>query len=193
MNFQVLVPPLADSVLGVGATGFGFLMAASGLGSTGSSLWIAFSKRTVSPQLIGLGALFLGLGAIVLAVSASYPLSLVAMGVAGAGGIAMAVTANTTIQSRVPDQLRGRVISVYGAVFMGSVPLGGLTIGWVASTWGARAGFLLGGVATVLVALGALEWFRRIKAAERRVAPALVAVPGGGAPVDAPVAVARRR
>jgi hypothetical protein len=73
------------------------------------------------------------------------------------------------------------------------VPLGGLTIGWVASTWGTRAGFLLGGVATVLVALGALEWFRRIRAAERRAQPAPAPIPGGGVPVDAPVAVARRR
>ena len=193
MNFQVLVPPLADSVLLVGATGFGFLMAASGIGSTISSLWVAFSKRTVSPRMIGIGALFLGLGSLVMAASPWFWLSLIAMGVAGAGGIAMAVTANTTIQTMVPDQLRGRVISVYGAVFMASVPAGGLTIGYVASAWGVRAGFLVGGLATVVVALGAMWWLRRTRRAERPSLVRLSPVPGGGAPAEAPVVAARRR
>jgi hypothetical protein len=44
MNFQVLVPILARDVLGVGAEGFGFLMAASGVGSLIASLWLAFGK-----------------------------------------------------------------------------------------------------------------------------------------------------
>ena len=48
MNFQVLVPPLADNVLHVGASGFGFLMAASGVGSTIAALCVAF-QRTVGP------------------------------------------------------------------------------------------------------------------------------------------------
>ena len=51
------------------------------------------------------------------------------MVIAGAGGIGMAVTANTTIQLHVPDHLRGRVMSVYTTVFAGSVPAGGLIMG----------------------------------------------------------------
>ena len=56
MNFQVLVPPLADDVLDVGASGYGFLMAASGVGLTAAALWIAF-KRRVGPRPIVLGAI----------------------------------------------------------------------------------------------------------------------------------------
>ena len=48
----------------------------------------------------------------------------------------MAATGNTTIQLAVPDQLRGRVMSVYTTVFSASVPIGGLAMGAVASAFG---------------------------------------------------------
>src|SRR4029077_4485865 len=85
---------------------------------------------------IALGAIALGLGSIVLALSTSFPLSLIAMSIAGAGGISMAVTANTTIQLAVPDHLRGRVMSFYTTIFSASVPAGGLLMGAIASAWG---------------------------------------------------------
>jgi hypothetical protein len=68
MNFQILVPPLADSVLHVGAAGYGFLMAASGVGSTVAALWVAFSRRP-NPTVIATGAIALGVGTVVLASS----------------------------------------------------------------------------------------------------------------------------
>lgn len=166
MNFQVLVPPLADAVLEVGASGFGFLMAASGVGSTIAALGVAFSRR-VSPKAIALGAMALGAGSIVLGVSSWFPLSLVAMAVAGAGGIGMAVTANTTIQAVVPDHLRGRVMSVYTTVFAGSVPVGGLLMGFVASRWGVPVAFALGGVISAAIGVGAWVWLSRIRGGER--------------------------
>jgi MFS family permease len=167
MNFQVLVPPLADNVLDVGAVGFGLLMAASGVGSTLAALSVAFSKK-VGPSRIVYGAIGLGAASVVLALSTSFALSLVAMFFAGMGAIAMAVTANTTIQAAVPDQLRGRVMSVYTTVFAGSVPAGGLFAGFIASSWGVAAAFMVGAVLTLVVGFSALVWLRRIQAGERR-------------------------
>ena len=54
----------------------------------------------------------------------------------GFGSILMAATGNATIQLAVPDQLRGRVMSVYTTVFSASVPLGGLAMGAIASAFG---------------------------------------------------------
>ena len=162
MNFQVLVPPLADNVLNVGASGYGFLMAASGLGSTVAALWVAFQRRP-GPRPIAFGAMALGAGSVVLALSTSFPLSLLAMTIAGAGGIAMAVSANTTIQLSVPDQLRGRVMSVYTTTFAGSVPAGGLLMGWVASTWSVPLALLVGAVLTLLIGIGGWVWLKRIR------------------------------
>jgi MFS family permease len=166
MNFQVLVPPLADSILHVGASGYGFLMAASGVGSTIAALWVAFTRRP-SPSVIVFGAIALGLGTIVLAVSTSFALSLLAMSIAGAGGIAMAVTANTTIQLSVPDELRGRVMSVYTTVFAGSVPAGGLLMGAIASAWGVPLSLMIGALLSLAVGVGGWFWLRRIRAADQ--------------------------
>jgi len=174
MNFSVLIPPLADNVLHVGASGYGFLMAASGVGSTVAALAVAFSRRP-SPTVIATGAIALGIGSIALAASTVFPLSLLAMVIAGAGGIGMAVTANTTIQLSVHDHLRGRVMSVYTTVFSGSVPAGGLLMGAIGSAWGVPISLMIGAVLSLLCGLGAWVWVRRIQPATRPVRRATVA------------------
>jgi MFS family permease len=166
MNFSVLVPPLADNVLHVGASGFGFLMAASGIGSTIAALWVAFQRRP-GTRPIAYGAIALGLGSVVLALSTSFPLSLAAMAVAGAGGIAMAVTANTTIQLAVPDELRGRVMSFYTTIFSASVPAGGLLMGAIASAGGVPLSLFLGAILTLVVGVAGWVWLGRIRMAQR--------------------------
>jgi MFS family permease len=166
MNFSVLTPPLADNVLHVGASGFGFLMAASGIGSTLAALWVAFQRRP-GTRPIAFGAIALGLGSVVLALSTSFPLSLAAMAVAGAGGISMAVTANTTIQLAVPDHLRGRVMSFYTTIFSASVPAGGLLMGAIASAGGVPLSLFLGAILTLAVGVGGWVWLGRIRVAQR--------------------------
>ena len=79
---------------------------------------------------------------------------------AGFGGIGMAATANTVIQLNVPDQLRGRVLSVYTTVFAGSTPFGGLLMGAIASSFGAALAIGLGGAASLLTGIGAIAWLR---------------------------------
>jgi hypothetical protein len=155
LNFQVLLPLLARDVLGGGADTFGFLMAASGVGSLVSSLSIAFGQRP-TPRLLLVGAAAIGLAMIGLGISRLLPVSLVLMLVTGWGVIAMAATTNTLIQLTTPDALRGRVMSVYTTIFAGSVPIGGLFAGGMAATAGAPAALALGGalaLATVAYAL----------------------------------------
>ena len=166
MNFSVLTPPLADNVLHVGASGFGFLMAASGIGSTVAALWVAFQRRP-GTRPIAFGAIALGLGSVVLAFSTSFVLSLAAMAIAGAGGIAMAVSANTTIQLAVPDHLRGRVMSFYTTIFSASVPAGGLLMGAVASAGGVPLALFVGALLTLGVGIGGWVWLGRIRVAQR--------------------------
>jgi MFS family permease len=159
MNFTVVIPPLVETVLHSDATGYGFLMAAMGVGSMVSALTIAFSGRT-TPLIIGIGAATLGLAEIVLGFTASFPGALALMFIAGVGGIGMAATANTVIQLNVPDALRGRVMSVYTTVFAGSTPVGGLVTGAIASSFGAAVAIGLGGVASLATGIGAITWLR---------------------------------
>lgn len=166
MNFNVLVPALAQGVLHVGATGLGFLMGAMGVGSLVAALSVAAMRRPRIRTLL-LGAFTLGALEIVLAAAYSFPpalvfpAALIAIFGAGAGGIAMAATANATIQLAVPDALRGRVMSVYTTVFAGSTPIGGLIAGAIASTFGTPVAIGLGGAASALAAVVAGAWLVR--------------------------------
>jgi MFS family permease len=160
MNFSVVIPALAKEVLGLQAEGYGFLMAASGVGSLLAAGWLAVSgglPRT--GRLVG-GAIALGVAEVLLAVSNLFPVAILLMVVVGFGGITMAATANTMIQLNVPDTLRGRAMSVYTTVFAGSTPIGGLLFGWLASAAGVAIAVAAGGLGALLVGMGALLWVR---------------------------------
>ncbi len=161
MNFQVVIPPLAQDALGSDAAGFGFLMAASGLGALAAAIGLVLSGRP-RPIRIALGAIVLGVASLLLATSTSYPLSLLLMVPVGAGGIVMAATANATIQLAVPDGLRGRVMSVYTTVFSASMPIGGLLMGVLASSIGILEAIAIGGALSLLTGVIALVWWRRV-------------------------------
>jgi len=160
MNFNVLIPAFAQHELQSDATGYGFLMAASGIGSLLAALRLVFGGRPKPIRLV-IGALILGVASVVLAAVRVFPLSLALMVVVGFGSILMAATANTSIQLAVPDHLRGRVMSVYTTVFSASVPVGGLAMGAVASGFGAGVAIALGGILSVAVGLAALAWGRQ--------------------------------
>ena len=161
MNFQVVIPPLARDALGVDASGFGFLMTASGLGALAAAVALVIGGKP-RPIRIALGPIVLGLASLLLATSHSFPLSLLLMVPVGAGGIVMAATANATIQLAVPDGLRGRVMSVYTTVFSASTPIGGLAAGALATSIGILPTVALGGALTLVTGLGALVWWRRL-------------------------------
>jgi MFS family permease len=179
MNFGVLIPPLARDVLHVGATGYGFLMAATGVGSLTAALSIAFGRRN-RVAWIGLGASLTGVAELVLAASGSFGLSMLAMFVTGLGAIGMAATANTTIQLTVPDELRGRVMSVYTTVFAGSTPVGGLVAGALASGLGVGPAIGIGAALSLVVGLVTIVWYRRAAVIIPSASPAGTAA--GGAP-----------
>ena len=148
LNFQVLIPLAARDLLGGGAATYGFLMAASGIGSLVSAMSMAFGGRpTLGRLLAGAGAT--GVAIFGMGLSTSVPLSLVLMGIAGWGLIAMASTTNMIIQLSVPDVLRGRVMSVYTTVFAGTTPIGALFAGGLAATAGVAVALAVGGLLAV--------------------------------------------
>ena len=160
MNFQVTIPPFARATLGGDAADFGFLMTAMGLGSVVVALWLA-GRRSPAPWLIPIGASLLGAALIIIAVLPRIAVALPALTLAGFGAIGMAATGNTTIQTVVPDELRGRVMSVYTTVFAGSTPIGAIFAGAIASAANPVVSLAAGGVGTLAVGLLGLAWLRR--------------------------------
>ena len=154
LNFQALLPLLARDVLSGDAGTYGFLMAATGVGSFASAVSMAFGQSP-SMRLLLAGATVIGLATLGLALSRSLAVSLVLMLLIGWGVIAMAATTNTIIQLTTPDTLRGRVMSVYTTVFAGSGPVGALFAASLAALADVPTALAVGGVlalATVAVA-----------------------------------------
>ena len=159
MNFTVLMPAFTQDVMHADATAFGFLMAASGVGSLLAAMWLVFGGAPRPPRL-AIGSILLGAASIALAATDVYPVALGLMVLAGFGSIFMAATGNTTIQTAVPDVLRGRVMSVYTTVFSASVPIGGILMGAVASASGVAFAIGLGGALSLVVGVVAYLWGR---------------------------------
>lgn len=143
LSFTVLMPVVARDVLHVPARGFGMLLTASGVGATIGVLALA-SSRPARPWTVIMGTF----GAFVVslatfAASTVYALSLALMVVTSGTITAYLSLTNTTIQLLVPDELRGRIMSLYILAFFGTAPIGGLLIGTLASAFGAQAALLI--------------------------------------------------
>ncbi len=163
INHNVMVPLLARDVLGTEVRGFGVLMAAVGAGAvTAAGLLAQFGRgRAPVPALLAAAAALSG-GVLMLALVRSFWLAALVLFLVGLAQILLLSGCNTTLQVIVPDELRGRVMSLYTMVFAGVSPFGAFIVGGIAEGLGAPAAFAAGGglgLAGVLV-LG-LGWVRR--------------------------------
>ena len=148
MNFNVFVPVLARAQLRLGASGFGFLLAAQGAGALLGSLLVAGTGAGgPRPGFLGWGALLLCGGLIALSRVAHPVAAAIELFVAGMGMVLFTATANSTVQLETPDSLRGRVMSIYALVFNGLAPFGALMMGAIIDAWGPPVGILVGGAA----------------------------------------------
>ncbi len=157
-NFNVLLPLFATDVLHVGATGFGFLSAATGVGALLSALWLAWSNQEPTIRRVLIGMLIFGVLEAVFAVSRIYLLSLVLIAGVGFMETAFAAQALTTLQTVAPDHLRGRVMSVQVLFFDGSLPLGYLLMGWLSGLCGPSIALLIGALFCLIIAGAGWMW-----------------------------------
>jgi MFS family permease len=157
-NFNIVLPLFATDVLHGGATGFGFLTAASAIGSLCSALWLAWGNQKPTIRRVLIGTLVFGVLEAVFTVSRIYPLSLVLIASVGFAETAFAQLSITMLQTVAPDHLRGRVMSVTLLFFDGSVPLGYLLMGWLSGLYGASIALLIGALLSLMVAGAGWIW-----------------------------------
>lgn len=162
MNFNVLVPTYAKHSLGLSEAGYGFLMAALGIGAFAGAIMLAFiSDRGPQRALLFLGAAGLTLFQMVLALVRWFPLAFILLLFAGWSMITFTASVNTTIQLASPDELRGRIMSLYSLVFGGVIPFGSLFAGTLAGWAGPPVALAAGGGVGLLLALAASLWVKR--------------------------------
>ncbi len=149
-----LLPAVAHELLHVGAVELSWMLAASGVGALLGSLATAMlgglrrRGAVLIASAVSFGA-FLALFTMQRSLLPSLPM-LVLLGFSTMVFLGMA---NGLLQTRSPDHLRGRVMSVYTMVFMGLMPLGSMVMGSIGSVVGIDAGLLVGGVVCTIVAL----------------------------------------
>jgi MFS family permease len=172
-EFQVSLPVMADRGLHVGATGFGFMTAAMGVGAVAGGLFVAGRGKTGLRPLV-IAAFGFGAAMTLAALAPNLAFEMVALALAGAGSIAFMSTGNSTLQLTAAPEMRGRVMSLWFVAFQGSTPIGGPVVGATMSVLGARAGLGLGALTVGLVACGGLLALRRLTGSRPAAAGAVV-------------------
>ena len=151
MPVLVLAPVFADQIFHRGSQGLGFLMAAMGVGAVVGTLGLARRAHATNLQpIIAFSGIAMGLATIAFAFSPWYALSLVIMPLIGYSVFRQMASANTTIQTLILDEYRGRIMSMYGMTIVGLGPFGSLAAGALAGRFGARGTTLLGGALAIL-------------------------------------------
>src|SRR5947209_2331593 len=174
-NFVVVLPLLARYTFHGGAGLYSVFTSVMSVGSLAGALVAASRARPSRALLLGAGTAF---GVLMLATAAApnaLTASLLLVGV-GLAVMLFLATANTTLQLSSDPAMRGRVMALYGLLFLGSTPLGGPLLGWISERWGPRFGLVLGGVLSLAAALVAAARVRT----ERRLARAVDGVAGAG-------------
>jgi len=165
LPYITLLPIFARDILRCGATGLGYLMAASGLGAVLGALVLARLGDFRSKGMLAvLGGITFGLSTFGFALSRAFGLSLFFLFVDGWAMVSSAAVVNTLLQTHVPGHMRGRVMSLYTLSFMGLMPVGNLMMGslaeWIGAPWALAIGGLVIAAFVVGLAASARDLFR---------------------------------
>ncbi|MCC7451701.1 MAG: MFS transporter [Anaerolineae bacterium] len=158
MNYTVLVPAFADHILHDTELGTAALMTAQGAGAVIAGIIVARANGSgIRGRVMTVGAIVAPIMVILLTFTRSFYTALPVAGVAGLSFICQFILMNTLIQTQVPDEFRGRVLSLYTLTFMGFNPFGSLAIGVIAEWIGTLPAIALYGSATLL-GVGVILW-----------------------------------
>ena len=152
--YQTLMPVFQKDVLGVGPDGLGMLMAAPGVGALIAVLTLASLANRLKRQglfLVG-SIVILGFFLILFSQVRSFSLALATLVIAGAFQMFFLASTATILQLLVPDELRGRVMSLY-MLDRGFMPVGALFAGVTAHFIGAPSTVATMGAIVIVLAI----------------------------------------
>jgi MFS family permease len=157
LNFPIFISTMATTVFHKGAAEFGVLSSVMAVGSVIGALLSARREKPRLRFLFAASAVF-GIGAATAALAPDYWGFAVALAVVGLASQTMMTTANGAVQLSTPAPVRGRVMAIFLAIFMGGTPLGAPIVGWVANEFGPRWALGVGAASGFAAALIGLLW-----------------------------------
>ncbi len=159
-SFNILIPVFVRYTLLPHASGavqvraFGFMETVRGLGALGGALTVALlSNPRRQRDMLITGSLLATVFLIVFALARNLWLAYAMMAVVSYGFVVCFANSNTLMQLTVPHALRGRVMSIYTLMFIGTMPFGALFAGWLAKYIGAPVTMLVCAVISLLTVL----------------------------------------
>jgi MFS family permease len=150
-EFVVTLPLLAKEAFEVGSGGYGLMQSAMSIGAISGGLYVASRVRPTHKWLIG-SAAFLGATMCALALSPGYGVALVVLIGLGVGSIMFSTLVNAALQLGSAPEMRSRVMALFAVAWIGTTPIGGLLMGWVAEVTDVRVAVGIGGVVALLTA-----------------------------------------
>lgn len=151
-NFPIWLTAFTENVFDQGAGTYGMLNVLMAVGSLTGALLAARRNTSRMRMMVGAAALF-GVLELAAALSPSFWLFAALMLPIGMMGLTFNVTANSSVQLATDPVMRGRVMSLFMMVFVGGTPFGGPLLGWITDSYGARVGFLSGGLISLLASI----------------------------------------
>ena len=147
-----LLPGFADEIFDRGAGGLAWLTAATGIGAVISGLWLTQRRSIIGLTTIAISSLLvLGISVLVFAATSNFWVAVIAMTVLGFGRLLSGVGVQTLIQTSVAEEMRARVMSLYGVLFRSGPAIGALAMGWLSGVFGLRWPVIAGAVLCILV------------------------------------------
>lgn len=162
LNFQMTTALIARVTFDKGAAEYGLLGSIMAIGSLAGALFAARRDNSRMRLVVG-SALAFGVFSSLAALMPSYWTFAIALIPVGIAALTLVTAANSTVQMTVSPAMRGRVMALYMAVFMGTTPIGAPIIGWIGEAWGPRWTILFGGLVSIVTALVAIAYLMRTK------------------------------
>jgi MFS family permease len=156
-EYQVLLPLLTSDTFGMDAAGYGLLQTVMSVGGITGGIWVARRSVPTNRLIVG-AAVALGAVTLALALVPGFGGALLVVPFLGATSIAFSTLVNSSLQLTAEPEMRSRVVGLFMIAWIGTTPIGGPLVGWIAQTWSPRWALLLGGV--VAIVAGALAWRR---------------------------------
>ncbi|WP_132053623.1 MFS transporter [Pseudocnuella soli] len=165
-SYSTLMPIIAQTGFGLGATGLGWLYTATGLGSLLATLVVSAGAKRIRPTyfVVG-GAVIFSISLMFFAQTNSVKAALPLLFLVGMGLISQSAMTTTMIQSMVESQFRGRVMSIYVLMFLGMSPVGNFLVGFLSDRLGYATAITINAGVVLVAGLSLLLLRNKIRAA----------------------------
>ena len=173
LNFGIFISTMATIEFNRGAGEFGFLSSVMAVGAVTGALLSARRERPRMRVIVLAAALF-GLSCLAAALMPTFELFAASLLLVGVSSLTFMTTANARVQTTVNPAMRGRVMALYLAIFVGGTPIGAPMVGWVVNHFGPRWGLGVAVASGLIAALAGLFWmvkYQRLRVGYHRVSP----------------------